>query len=1067
MRFLFALLLGSVCSPFAGKAQVPEWQDPAVIGQGKTPPHATYVPFGDEQTALAFRPEQSPYYRSLNGDWAFAFYPEPGAVDTAFSQPDYDDRTWDRLPVPSNWQLHGYGRPIYTNIRHPFPANPPRVPETGNETGCYRRAFTIPEVWEDRPIFLHFAGIQSAAYVWINGKRVGYSEGSMTPAEFDVTSYVHQGENQLAVQVIRWSDGSYLEDQDFWRLSGIFRDVFLFSPPAAYIRDFYSYTDFGQDYGQAALHLRMQLRNDGRKKAKKHRIQVALYDAFANQVFREIVPAFDRLEAGAETEVAFDWPVANPRLWSAEDPYLYTLVLQVLDKKFRVQEVITRQVGFRDVRIEDGQLLVNGQPVYLKGVNRHELSPTGGRAVTEAEMLTDIRLMKQHNINAVRTSHYPNHPLWYELCDQYGLYLIDEANIESHQLWEEGRTLAKDPAFRDAFIDRGVSMVMRDRNHPSIIIWSLGNETGLGQNLRDMASEMRALDPTRPIHYESRKDYGFGLPEFDIIANMYASPADMVRLTELDPTRPVILCEYAHAMGNSTGNLWQYWDTIETYPRLQGGFIWDWADQGLAAETAEGQPYFAYGGDFGDSPNDGNFCFNGLVGPDRKPHPGLWEVKRVYQHLKAQWQDKQPRVVRIQNAYFFTPLSLFQLHWTLAGNGQVLDSGEVELPPVPPQGSWDWEVPFAPPSSQVGQSYHLNLSFRLRSGCAWAPEGYELAQVQLPLALPARQPYPTLSPASLPPLQVQTVNHLTDRGVEYRFEGPQFQVSLDARTGLLRDYRFQGQALMEVGPIPNLMRASTDNDRGGGDRSYFARWQQAGLDQLQNQVASVQIVEQGPQQAHVVVKGKLQGVQQALSYQTSYHIYSHGDILIDCLLAWGQPDHPPLARVGTLWQLPLSQNQAYWYGRGPHENYIDRYLSAPLGRYRASAGDMYVDYGYPQAYGNRTEVDWMLVHSTEGVGLMVKALGEPLQASLHPYEQGQLEAARHPFELKPASYLSWKIDHQQMGVGGDDSWNPRVHPEFLLRQDEYRYQFLLRPVDLNQTPDPEASLRSPGLPPRP
>ena len=1060
--FLFSLLW----APIFLLAQVPAWQDPTVTGQHKTPGHATYLPFPDEQSALTFSPAQSPYYRDLNGDWAFAFYPRPGAVDTAFVQPGYDDAAWDRLPVPSNWQLHGYGQPIYTNIRHPFPADPPRVPEDANETGCYRRPFTIPEIWDDRRIFLHFAGIQSAAYVWVNGQRVGYSEGSMTPAEFDITAYVQPGENLLAVQVIRWSDGSYLEDQDFWRLSGIFRDVYLFATPATYLRDFYVYTDFGADYSQAALHLRAQVQQAGRKTAKRYSLQVALYDAYANQVIREIVPAFDRLPAGAEAEVAFDWPVTQPHLWSAEDPYLYTLVLQLLDKKMRVVEVITRQVGFREVKIEAGQLRVNGQPVYLKGVNRHELDPERGRAVTEAGMLQDIRLMKQHNINAVRTSHYPNHPRWYELCDQYGLYVIDEANVESHQLWEEGRTPAKDTAFRQAFVERGTSMVLRDRNHPSIILWSLGNETGLGQNLRDMATAIRALDPTRPIHYESRKDYSFGLPEFDIIANMYASPAEMVRLTELDPTRPVILCEYAHAMGNSTGNLWQYWDTIEKYPRLQGGFIWDWADQGLRAETPTGEPYFAYGGDFGDQPNDGNFCFNGLVGPDRVPHPGLLEVKRVYQHVKAQWQDADLRRVRFDNGYFFTPLSVFTLHWELTENGRVLQSGQAEMPPVPPQGSWEWEAPFTPPVPRPGQAYHLNLRLGLRAPCAWAPAGHVLAEVQLPL--PQRPlPYPTLAPASLPALAVETVNDAASGAVRFMFRGPAFSVAVDPSRGTLVDYRYQGQTLLVEGPWPNLTRASTDNDRGGGDRSFFHQWQAYGLDRLENRVASVQLVEQGPRQARIVVKGELVATKGRLSYETAYHIYSNGDIVVDQLLAWKKPGYPPLARVGAQWQVPLHQDQVTWYGRGPHENYVDRYLSAPLGRYHRSAGDWYVPYGYPQEYGNRTGLGWMIVHSAEGLGLMAKALGEPLEGSLHRYTQANLEAARHPHELRPAPVLYWNLDHRQMGLGGDDSWNPRVHPEFLLTQETYRYQYLLRPVDLSGDADPEALLIDPGLPPRP
>ncbi|MBN2000189.1 beta-galactosidase, partial [candidate division KSB1 bacterium] len=521
-----------------------DWENPQVIGKNKLPAHVFFIPHQDEESALSFDPQRSDCYQSLNGNWKFHFYAKPADVPEDFFEPNFPDNDWDHIEVPSNWQIKGYGKPIYTNVRHPFEANPPFIPQNNNETGAYRQKFQVPQDWRKKNIILHFAGVQSAFYLWVNGKKVGYSQGSMTPAEFDISRYVRRGDNLLAVQVLRWSDGSYLEDQDFWRLSGIYRDVFLYALPKIAIQDYKVETQFDKEYKNAQLSVDIRT-NSGKKPTGQ--IIVSLYDKEGKQIF-------SKQEVVAE-KVFIRTDVQNPLKWSAETPNLYVLTLQLLDKNGNVEQSIAEKIGFRQVEIVNGQLLVNGAVVMIKGTNRHEIEPERGRAITEASMIKDIKLMKQNNINAVRTSHYPNQTRWYDLCDEYGLYVMDEANIESHELWANKKIYLDDkPEWQDAFVDRGVSVVQRDKNHPCVIFWSLGNETGYGKAFDAMYKTMKELDPTRPIHYESRTPaYIHGLSKYDIISTMYPTLQAILELMEEDPSRPVILCEYAHAMGNSTG----------------------------------------------------------------------------------------------------------------------------------------------------------------------------------------------------------------------------------------------------------------------------------------------------------------------------------------------------------------------------------------------------------------------------------------------------------------------------------------------------------------------------------
>ena len=651
--------------------RVPDWENPEVVGWGKESAHCTLMVFPDVDSALIGNCEESPFYISLNGRWKFHWVARPAERPVDFYRADYDDSGWNEMPVPSNWQMHGYGVPIYTNITYPFAKDPPRVtgePQADytayklrNPVGSYRKTFEVPASWRGRHVFLHFDGVESAFYVWVNGTKIGYGQGSRTPAEFNVTTHLREGRNLLAVEVYRWSDGSYLEDQDFWRLSGIFRDVYLFSTPAVHLRDFFVRCDLDEHYRDGVLEVTAHVRNYSDKLVEAPAVEMQLLDTSTSS---RRVCAQGRMEFTGETisaqdEAVFTYKtdIANPRKWTAEQPNLYTLLLTLKRANGDVLEVIPCRVGFRKVEVNGGQLRVNDIAVLLKGVNRHEHDPDTGHYVTVDSMVRDIRLMKQNNINAVRTSHYPNVSKWYDLCDEYGLYLVDEANIESHGMgYGRNETLGNKLEWKKAHMDRTISMVQRDKNHPSIIIWSLGNEAGDGINFQATSEWIHQRDSSRPVQYEQARTR----PHTDIVCPMYSRIERIVKYASTDRDRPLILCEYAHAMGNSVGNLQDYWDAIEKYGHLQGGFIWDWVDQGLRKKDESGREFWAYGGDFGDKPNDGNFCCNGLLQPDRKPNPSLFEVKKVYQYIEVQPVDLISGKVRIRNEYDFVSLGFVE-----------------------------------------------------------------------------------------------------------------------------------------------------------------------------------------------------------------------------------------------------------------------------------------------------------------------------------------------------------------------------------------------------------------------
>jgi len=1017
-----------------------DWENPEIIEHNREKPYAAHRHFPDIESALKFDAANSPDYLSLNGFWKFHWVKKPANRPQDFYNPDFDDSTWDEIPVPSNWQLQGYGVPIYTNIPYPFgKADPPRIPHDNNPVGSYRLRFQAPSEWLGQNVFLHFAGVESAFYVWVNGKKVGYSQGSRTPAEFDITPYLGEGENLLAVEVYRWSDGSYLEDQDFWHLSGIFRDVYLYATEDLHLQDFWVVTDLDKDHKDAVLKLEVTVRNLS-DELQTGQVEAVLLDS-EGEAAAEFLAKETEISSWEETVLIFEHMVKSPKKWSAETPFLYTLLMTLKDHDGQVVEVVPWKVGFREVEIIDGQLLVNGVPILIKGVNRHEHDPDTGHVISEKSMIEDILLMKRFNINAVRTSHYPNHPRWYELCDQYGLYLIDEANIESHGIgYHPDRTLANKPEWKKAHLDRTIRMVERDKNHASVIIWSLGNEAGDGINTEATAAWIHGRDPTRPVHYERAE----GRPHVDIISPMYDRPERVEEYGKKDLDRPYILCEYAHAMGNSVGNLWDYWNLIYEYKHLQGGFIWDWVDQGLRKKIPEeylpdrltGRDFFwAYGGDFGppETPSDGNFCMNGLVSPDRIPHPGLYEVKKVYQYVQVKPVAFEERKIEIVNQYDFLDLGFLQGFWALREDDRVIENGRIDKLEAGPGESQGVEIPFGKPELKPGAEYWLEVSFRLSEETPWAPAGHEAAweQFQIPWDVPE---FPSAPLSSLPAIDmVQSDSTIT-------LIGRDFSLIFDKMLGTITSWRFKGREFFESGPMPNFWRVPVDNDRGNRMPERCAVWKHAGWKREITEVSHEQIASQ----AIRISTRSLLSANRSL-YESDFTVLGNGDIIIENRFL-PEGELPELPRFGMQMFIPEGFDTLNWYGRGPHETHWDRKTGARIGIFQGTVDEQFVDYSRPQENGNKTDVRWAVLKNKDGFGLMV--VGQPLlSVSARHYTDDDMEMAEHSYEMTRLPYIIFNCDYKQMGVGGDNSWGARPHDWCTLKSQPYSYRFILKPVD--------------------
>ncbi len=859
----------------------------------------------------------------------------------------------------------------------------------------------------------------------------------MTPAEFNITPYLQKGSNTLAVEVYRWSDGSYLEDQDFFRISGIYRNVYLFSTAQAHIRDFVVRATLDDQYQDGVLMVRPKLATYQDSDLKGWTVQAQLYDGDE----KPVLPQPLKVEARAilnerypqRDNVRFallEARVPDVKQWSDETPNLYTLVLTLHSASGKLVEAESCRAGFRRVEIKDGQFFVNGRSIKFFGVNRHEHDPDHGRAVPVSRMIEDIKLMKSHNINAVRTSHYPDDPHWYDLCDQYGIYLIDEANLETHGV---GGLLSNIPAWHTAFVERAIRMVERDKNHPSVVFWTLGNESGCGPNHAAMAGWIHDYDPTRPVHYEGAAGRPRDWPYVDVISRMYERIPGIIRLATNDDSRPMVLCEYAHAMGNSVGNLREYWDAIRAHERLIGGFIWDWIDQGLRKKAPDGTSYWGYGGDFGDSPNDGNFCCNGLVQPDRKPNPSLAEVKKVYQRIHVTPTDLNAGVLTVENEYDFRSLDFVDGSWELTCDGKIVQQGKLPKLPLAPKQTQKLEIPFTRPDLKAGSEYWLKVTFTLADDAPWANRGHVVAwdQFQIPFDAPGAA---TVALDQMPQVT------LREQGKAYTVSGKDFAVTIGRNSGAIESLLFKGVELVTRSLVPNFWRPPIDNDNGNQMPRRLGVWRKAGP---QRKVKSVTAEQLAPQLVRITAEATLP-VGDNTKYQMTYDVYGSGDIVVEASMTPAGGNIPELPRFGMQMAVPGRYSTVTYLGRGPHENYWDRHTGAAVGLYSGPVEDMIHVYTRPQENGNRTDVRWLTLTDTGGTGLL--AVGMPLlSVSAWPFSMEDLEQAKHIHELPRRDFITLNLDYRQMGVGGDDSWGARPHPEYTLPAQPYSYRFRLKP----------------------
>ncbi len=1018
--------------------KLPEWQNPDVMEVNREDPHATRFSFDSYSQALQGDKHASSNYLTLNGSWRFHWSDHPDARPVDFYKTTFDDSDWDLIEVPSNWEMKGYGYPIYSNTSYEWTLNPqpPEIPTDHNPVGSYRKTFSVPGGWEDKQIYIHFGAVKSAFYLWINGEKVGYSQGSKTPAEFNITSYLTDGENQVAVEVYRWSDGSWLECQDFWRISGIEREVYLEARPGIQIYDFFCKSGLNSDYKTGLLELDVEVRNVSGKAGGTCMIEASLTPCVGEQMWsRELslTPSGENVWKASYKDLIGE---VNP--WSAETPVLYGLVLTLKDEQGNILEHVSSKVGFRTSEIKYGKLLVNGKAVTLKGVNRHEHDEYTGHVVSEEMMRKDIELMKLHNINADRTCHYPNDPRWYELCDEYGLYVVDEANVESHGMgYRPDRTLANNPLFMKSHLDRTIRMVERDKNHPSVIIWSLGNEAGDGVCFDATYDWIKQRDLSRPVQYE-RTTSGRNT---DIFCPMYMRIPDMIRYVERMPDKPLIQCEYAHAMGNSNGNLMDYWEVIEKYDQLQGGFIWDWVDQGIAKVADDGTKYWGYGGDFEPEEvhNDGSFCLNGLVFPDRTVHPSIFEVKRAYQNLGFEAVPFSPGTIKVTNKHDFISLEGFDLDWELTAEGVVVESGTEPLTGVAPGAHTFVNLGTGIAAEDPSKEYFVNLTAVTRDSALLIPAGHPVATAQF-----------ALNPAAEKAVASEAFAAKGTGGVTYAetstslvVQVPGGEITFDKSTGQMSSYLRGGTELLVEGPSPNFWRAPIENDFGTRMPMRCAMWKSFGGELNLQTLLPAQV------DGMVVVVAEYLHPENGSNYKVTYHCNAAGEVLVCVEFVPSADDFPEVPRFGMRMVLPGGFQNLEYFGRGPFENYIDRNHASQVGLYSSNVDEQYVPYITTGENGNKTDVRWLIL--SDGAGNGIKISGLPtIDFSALPFSQDQLDRevrdGAHTIDLVRSDRVYLNVDWKQMGVGGDNAWGHPIHAEYKLRAEPMEYSYVISPL---------------------
>lgn len=1008
------------------------WEFPELFRVAKLAPHATTQTW------------ESGTRVSLDGEWDFHLAKTPDAAAKFAASPG----AWDRIRVPGNWQLQGFwDKPHYTNVQMPFPEQPPHVP-AANPTGVYRRTFQIPREWKGRRVILHFGGADNTLLVQLNGQAVGLSKDSRTPAEFDVTNFLRSGSNDLLALVIKWSDATFIEDQDHWWLSGLHREVFLYTTPKFHIADVDARTGLTTDYQTGTLDLRVAVDFDGTVDPSS-RLEARLIDPNGKPVGKKPLVTTEFLN-GPENRGGWQrhlgrltTTVPKVKAWSAEQPNLYTLEL-TLHTSTGVQHDV-RRIGFRQVEIRGQNLLINGRRVMIKGVNRHDHDDTHGKAVSRELMLEDVLTMKRFNFNAVRTSHYPNDPQFLDLCDEYGLYVIDEANVESHAY---AHSICRDQRYAGAFLDRVMNMVERDKNHPSIIAWSLGNESGYGPNHNAAAGWLRQAEPSRPVHYEGAlwgpdadknpdrqiqwDDQPYGT---DIVCPMYAR-IDVIKdfAAKTKIPRPLILCEYSHAMGNSNGSLSDYWDAFESTPGLQGGFIWEWLDHGIRAKDAQGRDYWLYGGDFGDTPNDANFVCDGLVWPDRKPHPAMWECKKLQQPVSVEAINLKSGKVRIRNKQDFTTLAWLRGTWEVSVSGRIVQSGKLPVLKTLPGGSEILSLPVRSPALEPGEESFLTLRFSTAANTPWCEEGFEIAWDQFALPFKAK---PGKAAKGFPAVTLE------EKAGIFTVTAGDLVVTASRQAGTLTSLRWKGTEFLVSGPQINLWRGATDNDGikawTGQDYKALGKWRDAGLPEFEVscQGASARKNTDGSVTISFQSRGTAKGGK--VEHHHSYTVLPSGEILAENDFACDR-SLPDLPRLGvTLVLRPDFENVA-WLGRGPHESYCDRKRGAAVGLYKGTVADQYVPYVVPQEHGNKTDVRWIELANDRGEAILFAATERLLECSASHFTANDLYAAAHTIDLTPRKEVIVYLDYAQRGLG-TASCGPDTLEQYLLQPDDYWFSY--------------------------
>lgn len=1024
-KLLTLLLLIRITFAFAEQK---EWLNPEKNQINRKPTRASYFAYPGEKCAWDGNKRQASNYMSLEGLWKFNWVKDLNDRPVDFYKPEYEDNHWVNFPVPGIWELNGYGNPVYKNVGYAwanqFAPHPPLVEARNNHVGSYRKVIDLPAGWNGKQIYLHVGSATSNLYVWVNGRFVGYSEDSKMAAEFDLTPYLKAGKNLIALQIYRWCDGSYLEDQDFWRLSGIAREVYLYARTPVHVEDLFIRPDLDTAYRDGLLDIQLTF---NRKASVK--TGLVLYDAEGRKIKgMEVKP-------DTKGEVRAVLQVESPRKWSAETPYLYTLFVTVKDAKGKVLEVIPQKVGFRKIEQGDGQILVNGKPVLFKGVNRHEMDPLTGYVVSRDRMIEDIRLMKENNINAVRTCHYPDDPLWYELCDRYGIYLVCEANLESHGMGYGEHTLAKDPAYAQAHLERNQRMVEAFKNHPSVIFWSMGNEAGDGPNFEACYRWIKARDNSRPVQYERAGTSA----HTDVFCPMYSRLETLEKWAKNTDPRPMILCEYAHAMGNSEGGFKEYWDMMRRYPKLQGGFIWDFVDQAFRAYTAQGDMIYAYGGDYGKyDGSDNNFNCNGLVSPDRVPNPHLFEVRKVQQSIETTSVDLSEGKIKVYNENFFIDLSGYYLEWQVMNEGKVVREGIVDHLAIGPQQSGIVSLGYGTSDIPEGREILLNVAYRLKRAEPLLAAGYAVAEEQLPI-----KKYDAFHTAITEgDRKVEVYEDL----VHTVLNGKEVSVTFNKKTGWMESIRLNGLEMLLNGYAlkPNFWRAPTDNDMGAGLQQKFLLWKNPVMKKKSFRLEDV------GNNVRITAEYDLPAL--AARLKMIYEMNYTGEIRVKEELTTDafKKEMPYLFRFGMQLVMPPHFDRIDYYGRGPLENYADRKYSQPIGHYRQLVKDQYYPYIRPQESGTRSDIRWWKVTDIDGRGLMIRS-DMPFSASALNYLQEDLDDGlqkhqRHSGELKPRELTTLSFDLKQMGLGCRDSWGAWPLEPYLLPYGNYTFNFVLTPV---------------------